>query len=191
MTEHGGKKLRTDVAVLHAAKVLFERRGLEGVSFDAIAAEAGVSRTTVFNHYPTTARLFAALQAVELEEILSEGRDSGATGLERIAVLLNKLVDDTAAYPHMMTYLTNHLILSREGACLGKLEDLLAQGLQEAGQGDEAACGRLAVMILGQYYGLMNHTHLRNLPFDAARLKAELGEMVSYLFNTCGKDGLQ
>lgn len=169
------KKQRTEEAILHAAKVLFERRGLGGGGFDAIAREAGVSRTTVFHYFPSTDRLFDALQAAELEEILAAAREK--RGLNRIHVLLDKLVEDTAAYPHMMTYLTNHLILSPQGHCIGKLEALLAQGLAEMGRGDDAANRRLAVMLLGQYYGLVNHTHIHALPFDPLCLKKALWEM--------------
>ena len=39
------------LAILEAAKTLFMRNGYEGSSMDAIAAEAGVSKLTVYNHF--------------------------------------------------------------------------------------------------------------------------------------------
>src|SRR5581483_5614381 len=46
------------VAVLRAAKQLFSRRGLSGVSMDAIAAAAGVSKLTLYSHFRSKDELF-------------------------------------------------------------------------------------------------------------------------------------
>ena len=45
------KRTKTQRAILHAAKGLYEKHGVGGVPFDDIAEAAGVCRTTVFNHY--------------------------------------------------------------------------------------------------------------------------------------------
>ncbi|NLB99895.1 MAG: TetR/AcrR family transcriptional regulator [Pseudomonas formosensis] len=47
-------------AVLQAAQQLFLRNGYEGTSMDAIAAEAGVSKLTVYNHFRDKETLYAA-----------------------------------------------------------------------------------------------------------------------------------
>ena len=45
-------------AIVDAARRLFLRDGFERVSVDAIAAEAGVSKRTIYNHYGDKERLF-------------------------------------------------------------------------------------------------------------------------------------
>lgn len=46
------------LAILEAAKTLFMRNGYEGSSMDAIAAEAGVSKLTVYSHFKSKEELF-------------------------------------------------------------------------------------------------------------------------------------
>ncbi|MCP8463500.1 TetR/AcrR family transcriptional regulator [Pseudomonas sp. ZM23] len=51
-------------AILEAAKELFVRNGYDGSSMEAIAAEAGVSKLTVYSHFTDKETLFAeAVQA--------------------------------------------------------------------------------------------------------------------------------
>ncbi|RCL26041.1 TetR family transcriptional regulator [Pseudomonas sp. AFG_SD02_1510_Pfu_092] len=59
-------------AVLEAAKSLFLSKGYEGSSMDAIAAEAGVSKLTVYNHYRDKATLFSAAITAKCDEQLPE-----------------------------------------------------------------------------------------------------------------------
>ncbi len=59
-------------AILEAAKELFLRKGYEGSSMDAIAAEAGVSKLTVYSHYSDKATLFSAAITAKCEEQLPE-----------------------------------------------------------------------------------------------------------------------
>lgn len=60
-------------AILEAAKRLFVEQGFEGVSMDQIAAEAGVSKLTVYSHYGDKESLFSAAIAAKCEEQLSNG----------------------------------------------------------------------------------------------------------------------
>lgn len=52
------KDLEKRAAILAAAKTLFPQRGFDGVSMDAIAAEAGVSKLTVYSHFKDKEALF-------------------------------------------------------------------------------------------------------------------------------------
>lgn len=180
------KRQRTDVAVLHAAKVLFEEKGLDNVTFDDIAAAAGISRTTVFNHFASISELCAALSAVEISDVLEHCRQSGATGAKLVELLLCKLIDDTANYPHMMTRLTNNLILSRDSGKICEIEELLATALAAESDGRAWRAGGLtaaqvAQMLMGLYYGQVNHLHIAKLPFAAEPMKAEIIRMIRFL----------
>jgi len=54
------KDLGKGTAILDAAKRLFTTHGFDGASMDQIAAEAGVSKLTVYSHYGDKETLFAA-----------------------------------------------------------------------------------------------------------------------------------
>lgn len=53
------KDLSKRAAILEAAKRMFVAQGFDGVSMDAIAAEAGVSKLTVYSHFGDKHTLFA------------------------------------------------------------------------------------------------------------------------------------
>ncbi|MBS0213500.1 MAG: TetR/AcrR family transcriptional regulator [Proteobacteria bacterium] len=57
-------------AVLEAAKRLFLQHGFDGVSMEAIAAEAGVSKLTVYSHYGDKGSLFGQTIRAKCEEML-------------------------------------------------------------------------------------------------------------------------
>ncbi|MEO4049036.1 TetR/AcrR family transcriptional regulator [Pseudomonas sp. CAU 1711] len=57
-------------AILEAAKCLFMQNGYEGSSMDAIAAEAGVSKLTVYSHFADKENLFACAVQSKCEEQL-------------------------------------------------------------------------------------------------------------------------
>jgi len=54
------KDLAKRAAILQAAKTLFLKLGYDGSSMDAIAAEAGVSKLTVYSHFNDKESLFSA-----------------------------------------------------------------------------------------------------------------------------------
>jgi len=64
------KDLEKRQAVLDAAKRLFPQFGFDGVSMEAIAAEAGVSKLTVYSHFGDKDALFSATIRAKCEEML-------------------------------------------------------------------------------------------------------------------------
>jgi len=64
------KDLEKRAAILDAAKRLFPAHGYEGVSMDAIAAEAGVSKLTVYSHFSDKDALFREAVEARCEEQL-------------------------------------------------------------------------------------------------------------------------
>jgi len=64
------KDLGKRAAILDAAKRLFAREGFTGTSMDQIAAEAGVSKLTVYSHFGDKEALFAAAIRAKCEEML-------------------------------------------------------------------------------------------------------------------------
>ena len=64
------KDLGKRAAILEAAKQLFVREGFAGASMDKIAAEAGVSKLTVYSHFGDKEALFAAAIRAKCEEMM-------------------------------------------------------------------------------------------------------------------------
>ncbi|VXB61997.1 TetR family transcriptional regulator [Pseudomonas sp. 8AS] len=60
------------LAILEAAKRLFMRHGYDGSSMDAIAAEARVSKLTVYSHFTDKETLFACAVESKCEEQLPQ-----------------------------------------------------------------------------------------------------------------------
>lgn len=58
------------LAILEAAKTLFLRHGYASISMDAIAAEAGVSKLTVYSHFNDKETLFSSAVMAKCEEQL-------------------------------------------------------------------------------------------------------------------------
>ena len=67
------KDLGKRAAILEAAKRMFVSHGFEGVSMDQIAAEAGVSKLTVYSHFGDKETLFSEAISAKCEEQLSTG----------------------------------------------------------------------------------------------------------------------
>lgn len=171
------KKDRTAATILHVAKGLFESNGIENVSFDEIAEQAGVSRSTVFNHFNSMGELLTTLATVEVEEVLLFCEQSGKEGLELIETLLFKLIDDTVRYPLVMTRLTNSLILSPEASSITKIEALLREAVKKA-LPDEPDDALTVEMLMGLYYGQVNHYHIHKLEFDPEKMKENIRLMI-------------
>ncbi|WP_411109350.1 TetR/AcrR family transcriptional regulator [Streptomyces sp. c-19] len=79
----GPRAARKRQAVVRAARDLFLREGF-GVGMDAIAAEAGVSKVTVYNHFGSKEALFTAVVAGALDEPLADGGPAGGPDLARL-----------------------------------------------------------------------------------------------------------
>ncbi|WP_306326286.1 TetR/AcrR family transcriptional regulator, partial [Streptomyces venezuelae] len=72
----GPRAARKRQAIVRAARDLFLREGF-GVGMDAIAAEAGVSKVTVYNHFGSKEALFTAVVAGVIDEPLTGGEQTG------------------------------------------------------------------------------------------------------------------
>ncbi len=64
------KDLEKRAAILEAAKRMFPQHGFEGTSMDAVAAEAGVSKLTVYSHFGGKEALFVESVRCACENLL-------------------------------------------------------------------------------------------------------------------------
>ncbi|NLI52813.1 MAG: TetR/AcrR family transcriptional regulator [Clostridiales bacterium] len=179
------KRTKTQRAILHAAKVLYEKHGVGNVPFDDIAIQAGVCRTTVFNHFADAGELQQALAVAEIGELIEFGEQSELKGLALIHALLEKLIDDTANYPRVVARLTNATVLGGESGRIGEIERLIARQyeMEYAPFPTDAAVSAqmLAQMTVGLYYGQVNHLLAYGLPFDKEQMQKDMRTMLDYL----------
>lgn len=62
---------------------MFLARGVDAVSIEAIAAQAGVSKATFYKHFPHKQALFEAAVLLEMQRIEAAQKPSNATALEQ------------------------------------------------------------------------------------------------------------
>ena len=179
------KRTKTQRAILHAAKVLYEKNGVGNVPFDDIAETAGVCRTTVFNHFADAGELQQALAVAEIGELIEFGENSKLKGLALVNALLDKLIDDTANYPRVMARLANATILGGESGRVSEIERMIARQYElEFGAGNAKAqisAGMFAQMTMGLYYGQVNHQLAFGLPFEAEQMRKDMRVMLETL----------
>lgn len=82
--------------ILDAAEALFARRGYAAVGMSEIAEAVGLSKSSLFHHFPTKAQLYAAtadriLRA--LETTLSSALAAGGTPVERLDRWVDTIAD--------------------------------------------------------------------------------------------------
>lgn len=122
------KDLRKRTAILEAAKWLFPEHGFDGTSMDAIAAQAGVSKLTVYSHFTDKETLFTeAVREKCSEQMPNELFDVDSSGslrdrLSAIARAFFSLATSDAS-------ITLHRLLTARAGESTKL----AQGFWEAG----------------------------------------------------------
>lgn len=170
------KKEKSRSTIMHGAKVLFEREGMEKVTFNDIAEEVGMSRSTVFNHFANTEELLEAIYQQEVTDILDHCEKTDLTGIDFIKELFDKLIEDTAFYPVLVTKLTQSSILgSGQQKAISIVEEIVTANLPK-GSGEEKM-----ILIMGAYYGLVNHYHSDNKNFDATEMKEKFHFMLDMI----------
>ena len=180
------KKEKSRRKIMHAAKGLFEKYGIDDVTFTQIAKEADVCRTTVFNHFAGTRELLRAIFAQETEDLKVYAESTGLEGVSLIYALFDRLIEDTANYPSLSMRLITNAIMSRdEENPIAMIEDMVRCSLTAEDPEDTEL---KVVSITGAYYGLINHYHINKLKFEAEIMKSEFRRIMSIILNEEDKD---
>ena len=180
------KKEKSRVKIMHAAKGLFDKYGIDDVTFTQIAKEADVCRTTVFNHFAGTRELLLAIFAQETEDLKVYAESTGLEGVPLIYALFDRLIEDTSNYPTLSMRLITNAIMSRDEANpIAMIKDMVRCSLTAEDPEDTEL---KVVSITGAYYGLINHYHINKLTFDAEIMKSEFRRVMSIILNEVDKD---
>lgn len=116
-------------AILEAAKHLFLERSYDGVSMDAIAHEAGVSKLTIYSHFKDKESLFSAAVEAKCEEQLPAAAFQAGTADEDIGERLKRI----ARGFHALAISPEAIELFRVMAAQVQTSPEMAQRFYEAG----------------------------------------------------------
>jgi AcrR family transcriptional regulator len=154
------KKLETKIAILEAARDLFQDRGFDETSIEAIAERADVSRSTFFNYFPTKESLLSEIAAVEmesLERLVIVKLAEVPSAVDKIRHVMRLLIADTVPFLRV----TRHVLLetmlhpSDVPSPLVQLDAILAELVGQAqAQGEiraDLAPSHVAQFITGAY----------------------------------------
>jgi TetR/AcrR family transcriptional repressor of mexJK operon len=148
--------------IMDAARNHFYAHGLERASVDAIAAEAGVSKMTVYNNFGSKEGLFEAVVQERTERVMG-----GTAGVESM--------DPLQPEKALMAVGTQFLALAREEQTLGKFRSLYG-----AASSHEEACQ--AFYRLGPERLISELATYLKRASDAGRLKVKHPGMAADLF---------
>jgi len=173
MIESRGKRARSRMIIMHAAKGLFEEKGIRNVTFNDIAERADMCRTTIFNHFSTINELMLALSEQEIVDLMEFCHDSKLEGKELITAMFGRLIEDTANYPTLTSTLTsNSIINAQERRSVEKIEEVIRDNIGDMSDKEKEI---IIVRLTGAYYGLVNHYFINSLEFDPKKMKRQFG----------------
>ncbi|MDY2960541.1 MAG: TetR/AcrR family transcriptional regulator [Hornefia sp.] len=181
MPERKGKRARSRMLILKAAGELFEEKGLKHVTFNDVAERAGMCRTTIFNYFTNINDILLALMDDEVKSILDFAETSRSEGNELIMDIFGKIIDDSAEFPVLAVKLVSvNNINNDAGRVFRKIEELIYNCLEDESHEKKE---RKTVVIMGIYYGLINHYLVSGEKLDARKIKREFREYVIPVFD--------
>ncbi|MBL8966365.1 MAG: TetR/AcrR family transcriptional regulator [Spirochaetaceae bacterium] len=146
--------------ILAAAEALVARRGIDAASLADIAAAAGVSRGTLYYHYPSKDELVLDIaerhMAALTARIVALAKESGPEGIPGMleTLVTELLADETRSATHMhllhCAFEGKEAVRDRMAASYRGWFGLVAAELSRAGLAPEATeeAGRLVVAVL-------------------------------------------
>ncbi|MBT1094087.1 TetR/AcrR family transcriptional regulator [Streptomyces sp. Tu102] len=161
-------------AIVRAARELFLRDGF-GVGMDTIAAAAGVSKVTVYNHFGSKEALFTAVITDALDEPLAGESSAALESLVEAEDLRSALVDAARTWVHAVR--TNDEIIALHSLVAAEVHRFPELGEAWKRRGTEshhpavagaltalAEQGRLEIpdlqVAIIQFYGLLVFPHM-------------------------------
>jgi len=135
--------------ILSAAQSLLAARGYAALSMEELAGRAGISKPTLYAHFPAKEDVVASLAGRVLDDIMGgvEPADSAASPLERLVVLLQAIVraqiERSAGamqlqMPEIVAILASRPELRERAARLDQLVIALVRAAGDAGELDPA-----------------------------------------------------
>lgn len=165
-TRRSRKKEQTHRAIMHSAKVLFEKNGINNVTIDRIAEEADISRSTFFTHFDSLDALLGEIAAEEIGDILSPLEDGSKPTIETVFSRLNA---DTYPYPYLMGELFMRSIINQGTSPAARVDALLRQEIEQGSyekMREQFSSKDISAFIFGAYFGLIFQKFMNDEPFE-------------------------
>ena len=177
MAKVWGKKAKNRQAIIRAAKQLFEEKGDERVTFNDIADAAGMSRTTIFNHFPTINSLLIAMCEDAAEKIREYSNTSRLTGSEKIVAIFNRAIEGICEAPIVSAKMIGIAMTSPEvHSSLKSLIDIVEESVE--GDMDQAEREDVAIRAGGCFLGLLAHQFGNEKSFDENEMKMHFATLI-------------
>lgn len=177
MQESRGKKARTKSIIVNAVKDLIEKNGLRHITFNAIAEEADMCRTTIFNHYSTINELMLSVIEQEIADVIVHCKDSGEEGVDLVRGMFEKIIDDACKYPKTMIRLLPSVVISdTQRGNAKKLKAMIFENLPDM---SEEAKEEVVIKLSGYFYGMIFQAALDEIKFDRRKMRRMFNEYVT------------
>ena len=157
------KKQNTHKAILHQAKVLFEKEGIGNVTIEQISESADVSRSTFFSHFAS------------VDDLLKEISDE-------------EINDDTYPYPYLSAEVLMRGILSKGESNFAQVDRFLRKEIvtdkSYANTLEEFSSKELSALILGAFFGLIFQKMINDESFtNPDETSVTIQKFIKYLKN--------
>ncbi|MBQ6264762.1 MAG: TetR/AcrR family transcriptional regulator [Clostridia bacterium] len=178
------KKDNTHRAIMHSAKMLFEKNGLGNVTVEQIAEAADVSRSTFFTHFSSVDDLLMQIANEEIDDILESATADGSSEAE-INRVFHQLAKDTCPYPYLVTQLFVRSILSPERSSAVDVLSLITNEIEASGYKalkKQFSSKDISSLIFGAYFGLIFQKFIEKESFDnPAEIDKKINNFIDFL----------
>ncbi|MDR3292584.1 MAG: TetR/AcrR family transcriptional regulator [Clostridiales bacterium] len=189
----GRKKQVTHAKVLHTAKVLFEKKGINHTTIDDIAIGSGLARSTYFTHFNSLDELYAELaerEIADLLEVAETSRNAGNPDKEVLRGIFYRLIEDTAKYPKAFIELLIRGTFFTDGSGeefkgLMKLEAIVTKILDTTVSFKNKTLGKkeLYAVLIGLYFGMVFVSIAqKETTLDTVKIKRAVDKQIELLF---------
>lgn len=181
---HLKKRERTHRAIMHSAKLLFEKKGIGNVTIDQISENADISRSTFFTHFSSLDDLLNQIADEEIKDILTATESESE---QRISALFSRLNKDTYPYPNLMLDLFIRSILYNSNSAVAGIDSVMTNEIRSDGYEklkQQFKSEDISAFILGSYFGLIFRKFINNEPFDdQEETNAKIQKFINFLKN--------
>lgn len=150
-------RLDKENRILAAALKVFSQSGYSGASMDAVAAEAGLTKPTLYQYFESKEQLFASMMLQKRDYMLLPFRAPGS--------------DDMVVQLHLFAWAYTDTVMQQDMLSLARLTIGEVQRFPEIGRAYQAAGPDRVLDGLMGY--LSSHRAAGRLRFDDAELAAE------------------
>jgi len=148
--------------ILDAARALMSEKGYAAMSMDELASQVGISKPTLYSHFPTKEEIVVATVLREMERFIMmiEADVDGKTPLQRLLFIMRKILrlqaDKASVEPQAWTPEIFQLICSREDGlnCIRRIDAAICALIEGGIAAGEIAASLDPPTVASAFYAL-------------------------------------